>query len=190
VFLLFAILVLKDWVKQMPMAALVAIMIMVSIGTFRWSSFKDIPRVPPSETFVMLTTMFVTIFTRNFALGVATGIVMSTVFFTRKIAQLVFVDKVLSDDGSHRIYKVAGQIFFLSKEEFLESFDFGEVVERVTIDLSQAHLWDQGAVAVLDRIVLKFRRNGADVELVGLNEASATLVEKLGIHNQSNSLKK
>jgi len=190
VFLLFAILVLKDWVKQMPMAALVAIMIMVSIGTFRWSSFKNIPRIPPSETVVMLTTMFVTIFTRNFALGVATGIIMSTVFFARKIAQLVFVDKILSDDGNHRIYKVAGQIFFLSKEEFLESFDFGEVVERVTIDLSQAHLWDQGSVAVLDRIVLKFRRNGADIELVGLNEASATLVEKLGIHHQPNKLEK
>lgn len=184
VFLLFAILALQDWVRQMPMAALVAIMIMVSIGTFRWSSFKDIPRIPRSETLVMLTTMFVTIFTRNFALGVVTGIVMSTVFFSRKIAKLVFVDKVLSEDGNHRTYKVAGQIFFLSKEEFLESFDFGEVVDRITIDLTNAHLWDQGAVATLDRIVLKFRRNGADVELVGLNQASATLVEKLGIHNQ------
>jgi SulP family sulfate permease len=187
VFLLFAILALQDWVRQMPMAALVAIMIMVSIGTFRWSSFKDIPRIPRSETLVMLTTMFVTIFTRNFALGVVTGIVMSTVFFSRKIAKLVFVDKALSEDGNHRTYKVAGQIFFLSKEELLESFDFGEVVDRITIDLTNAHLWDQGAVAILDRIVLKFRRNGADVELVGLNQASTTLVEKLGIHNQSDS---
>ncbi|MBW4652849.1 MAG: SulP family inorganic anion transporter [Kaiparowitsia implicata GSE-PSE-MK54-09C] len=188
-FLLFAILVLQDWVRQMPMAVLVAIMIMVSIGTFRWSSFKNIPQLPRSETIVMLTTMFVTIFTRNFALGVATGIVMSTVFFSRKIAQLVFVDKLLTDNGSHRIYKVAGQIFFLSKDEFLESFDFGEVVDRVTIDLTHAHLWDQGSVAVIDRVVLKFRRNGAEVELVGLNEASATLVEKLGIHSPSNLLK-
>ncbi|BAZ41658.1 sulfate permease [Calothrix sp. NIES-4101] len=84
---------------------------------------------------------------------------------------------------------MSGQIFFLSKEEFLESFDFGEVVDRVTIDLSNAHLWDQGAVATLDRIVWKFRRNGADVKLLGLNQASATLVEKLGIHNQSGSEK-
>ncbi len=187
-FLLFAILVLQDWVRQMPMAVLVAIMIMVSIGTFRWSSFRNIPQLPRSETIVMLTTMFVTIFTRNFALGVATGIVMSTVFFSRKIAQLVFVDKLLTDNGSHRIYKVVGQIFFLSKDEFLESFDFGEVVDRVTIDLTHAHLWDQGSVAVIDRVVLKFRRNGADVELVGLNEASATLVEKLGIHSSSKLL--
>jgi SulP family sulfate permease len=138
----------------------------------------------------MLTTMFVTIFTRNFALGVVTGIVMSTVFFSNKIAQLVFVDKVLSEDGSHRIYKVAGQIFFLSRDEFLGSFDFTELVERVTIDLTYAHLWDQGAVEVLDKAVLKFRRNGAEVELIGLNEASTTLLNKLALSQNSDALKK
>ncbi|HEY9767407.1 MAG TPA: SulP family inorganic anion transporter [Coleofasciculaceae cyanobacterium] len=189
VFLLFAILVLKDWVQQMPMATLVAVMIMVSIGTFRWSSFRNIRRIPPTETLVMLTTMFVTIFTRNFALGVAIGIVMSTVFFSRKIALLVFVDKVLSDDGTHRIYKVAGQIFFLSKEEFLQSFDFRELVERITIDLTQAHLWDQGAVEVVDKAVSKFRRNGTEVEVVGLNEASATLFDQLAINKESAVMK-
>lgn len=182
VFLLFAILVLSRWVRQMPMAALVAVMIMVSIGTFRWASFRDMAKVPRTETAVMLTTMLVTIFTRNFALGVATGIVMSTVFFSRKIAQLVFVDKVLKDNGSHRVYSVSGQIFFVSIEEFLEAFDFDEFVDHITIDLTHAHLWDQGAVAVLDKIVNKFRRAGAEVEVIGLNEASATLVEKLGVH--------
>ena len=185
IFLLFAILILQDWVKQMPMAALVAVMIMVSIGTFSWSSFKNIRRIPRTETVVMLTTMFVIIFTRNFALGVATGIVMSTVFFSRKIAQLVFVDKVLSDDGSHRIYKVAGQIFFLSKEEFLKSFNFRELVDRVTIDLTQAHLWDQGSVETVDKVVSKFRRNGAEVELIGLNQASATLFNRLATNKES-----
>ncbi len=185
IFLLFAILILQDGVKQMPMAVLVAVMIMVSIGTFSWSSFKNIRRIPRTETAVMLTTMFVIIFTRNFALGVATGIVMSTVFFSRKIAQLVFVDKILSDDGIHRIYKVAGQIFFLSKEEFMRSFDFRELVERVTIDLTQAHLWDQGAVETVDKVVSKFRRNGAEVEVVGLNEASATLFNRLADNKES-----
>ncbi|MFP4008847.1 MAG: SulP family inorganic anion transporter [Spirulinaceae cyanobacterium] len=184
-FLLLAILVLQDWVKQMPMAALVAVMIMVAIGTFRWSSFKNIRRIPRSETLVMLTTMFVTIFTRNFALGVVTGIVMSTVFFSRKIADLVFVKSVLSADGTHRIYQVFGQIFFLSKEDFIKSFDFSELVDRITIDLTQAHLWDQGAVEMLDRVVIKFRRNGADVELVGLNQASATLYDKLAVYKTS-----
>lgn len=185
VFLLFAILALSDWVKQMPMATLVAVMIMVAIGTFRWASFRDMARIPRTETAVMLTTMMVTIFTRNFALGVATGIVMSTVFFSRKIAQLVFVDRVLKDNGRHRIYSVSGQIFFVSIDEFLDAFDFEEFVDRITLDLTHAHLWDQGAVAALDKVVNKFRRNGADVEIIGLNEASATLVEKLGVHSQS-----
>lgn len=184
IFLLVAILGLSRWVQQMPMAALVAVMIMVSIGTFRWASFRDMAKVPRTETAVMLTTMLVTIFTRNFALGVATGIVMSTVFFSRKIAQLVFVDKVLKDNGSHRVYSVSGQIFFVSIEEFLDAFDFNEFIDRVTIDLTHAHLWDQGAVAALDKIVNKFRRGGTDVEVVGLNEASATLVKKLAIHSQ------
>jgi len=178
-FLLIAILGLQTWVKQMPMAALVAVMIMVSIGTFRWSSFKNIRQIPRTDTAVMLTTMLVIIYTSNFALGVVVGIVMSTVFFSRKIAQLVFVDKMLSQDGSHYTYKVAGQIFFLSRDEFLEYFDFTELVEKVTIDLTHAHLWDQGAVEVLDKAILKFRRNGAEVELIGLNEASATLMDKL-----------
>ena len=185
IFLLIAILFLQDWVKQMPMAALVAVMIMVSIGTFRWSSFKNIRRIPRTDTAVMLATMLVTIFTRNFALGVVVGIVMSTVFFSRKIAQLVFVDKIISKDGSHQTYKVAGQIFFLSRDEFLESFDFTQPADSITIDLSNAHLWDQGAVEVLDRAVLKFRRNGAEVELIGLNEASATLLNKLTNNQKS-----
>ncbi len=179
IFLLCAILFLQDWVRQMPMAALVAVMIMVSIGTFRWSSIKNVRRIPRTETAVMLTTMGVTIVTSNFALGVAIGIIMSTVLFSRKIAQLVFVDKILLDDGAHRVYKVSGQIFFLSRDEFLGAFNFTELVEQVTIDLTYAHLWDQGAVEALERAVQKFRRNGADVSLVGLNEASAHLLDQL-----------
>ncbi|MFW6358974.1 MAG: SulP family inorganic anion transporter, partial [Chroococcales cyanobacterium] len=183
IFLLVAILFLQDWVKEMPMAALVAVMIMVSIGTFRWSSITNISRFPRTDTAVMLTTMLVTILTRNFAFGVVTGIILSTFFFSRKIAQLVFVDKVLSDDGFHRTYRVAGHIFFLSREEFLESFDFTENLTSVTIDLTHAHLWDQGAVEVLDKAVLRFRRNGIEVELIGLNEASANLVDKLAVYS-------
>jgi SulP family sulfate permease len=114
---------------------------------------------------------------------------MSTVFFSRKIAKLVFVDKTLSADGTHRIYNVAGQIFFVSVDEFLEAFDFKELVDRVSIDLTHAHLWDQGAVAAIDRVVIKFRRNGAEVDLIGLNEASATLIDKLAIHNSPDALK-
>lgn len=179
IFLLASILFLQDWVSQMPMAVLVAVMIMVSIGTFRWSSFTNMRRVPRSEVSVMLTTMFVIIFTRNFALGVGIGIVMSTVFFSRKVAKLVFVDKVLVEDGARRIYKISGQIFFVSRDEFATSFDFADPVEHVTIDLTDAHLWDQGAVEVLDRTVQKFRRQGIEVDVVGLNQASSTLLNRL-----------
>jgi SulP family sulfate permease len=189
VFLLFFILVLGTWVKQMPMAALVAVMIMVSIGTFSWASLKTISRTPRSETAVMITTVLITVLTHNLAIGAIAGIVMSTVFFSRKIAKLVFVDKTLSADGTHRTYNVAGQIFFVSVDEFLEAFDFKELVDRVTIDLTHAHLWDQGAVAAIDRVVIKFRRNGAEVDLIGLNEASATLIDKLAIHNSPDALK-
>ena len=184
IFLLIAILFLQDWVAQMPMAALVAVMIMVSIGTFRWSSITNIRRVPRSEVVVMLTTTLVIIFTRNFALGVGIGIVMSTVFFSRKVAKLVFVDKVLSEDGAHRLYKVAGQIFFVSRDEFANSFNFSEPVERVTIDLSNAHIWDQGAVEALEKAVQKFRRKGTEVTVVGLNEASSTLFNRLATEEE------
>ncbi|MEL7070436.1 MAG: SulP family inorganic anion transporter [Cyanobacteria bacterium J06581_3] len=184
IFLLVSILFLQDWVRQMPMAVLVAVMIMVSIGTFRWSSFTNMRRVPRTEVVVMLTTMFVIIFTRNFALGVGIGIVMSTVFFSRKVAKLVFVDKVLVEDGARRIYKISGQIFFVSRDEFATSFNFAEPVERVTIDLTNAHLWDQGAVEVLDKTVQKFRRNGVEVDVIGLNEASSTLLNRLATEEE------
>ncbi|NJN49617.1 MAG: SulP family inorganic anion transporter [Alkalinema sp. RL_2_19] len=181
VFLFIAILGLQDWVSQIPMAALVAIMFMVAIGTFQWSSFRNIRRIPKSESIVMLLTMLITVFTKNFALGVATGIVLSTVFFSRKIAQLTTVDSELSPDGNHRIYRVTGQVFFLSKEEFFNAFDFTEVVDQITLDLSRAFLWDQGAVETVSRVMNKFHRAGTDVELIGLNEASSNLGQKLGL---------
>lgn len=184
VLLLFFILVLGNWVKQIPMASLVAVMIMVSIGTFSWSSLKNIHLVPRSETAVMITTVFITVLTHNLAIGVLIGVALSTVFFSRKIAKVVFVDTVISSDKTHRTYSVAGQLFFVSTDEFLAAFDFKEGLERVTIDLTHAHLWDQAAIAAIDKVVLKFRRMGAEVELIGLNEASATLLDKLGVHDK------
>ncbi|MGB3558077.1 MAG: SulP family inorganic anion transporter [Geitlerinemataceae cyanobacterium] len=187
IFLLFFILVLGDWVKQIPMASLVAVMIMVSIGTFNWSSIRNLQRIPRSETAVMVTTVFITVFTHNLAIGVITGIALSTVFFSRQIAKVIFVDTVLSPDTTHRTYNVAGQLFFVSVDDFIESFDFQEELEKVTINLTHAHIWDQSAVVAVDKVVLKFRRNGADVDLLGLNEASATLMEKLAIHDKPES---
>jgi sulfate permease, SulP family len=187
VFLLFFILALGNWVRQIPMASLVAVMIMVSIGTFSWASLKTIHLVPKSETAVMMTTVFITVLSHNLALGVVVGIVLSTVFFSRKIAKVVFVDSLLSADRTYRTYSIAGQLFFLSVDEFLATFDFNEELENVKIDLTNAHIWDQAAVAAIDKVVIKFRRNGANVDLVGINEASATLLAKLALHDKSNS---
>ncbi|MEM6447378.1 MAG: SulP family inorganic anion transporter [Cyanobacteria bacterium P01_D01_bin.123] len=190
VLLLFFILVLGRWVEQIPMAALVAVMIMVSVGTFSWSSVTQIQKIPRTETAAMLTTVLITILSHNLAIGVVAGIALSTVFFSNKIAQVVFVRTELSAEGTHRTYRVSGQIFFVAIDDMLEKFDFYEELEKVTLDFSQAHIWDQAAVSAIDQIVIKFRRVGAEVELVGLNEASAALVESLAVHNDPDALEK
>jgi SulP family sulfate permease len=183
--LIVLILVVGDWVKQIPMAALVGVMIMVSIGTFNWNSLRTINLVPRTETAVMVTTVFVTLLTRNLGLGVLIGIVLSTVFFSRDIARVVFVDSVISPDQTYRTYSVAGQLFFLSVDEFLAAFNFQENLQRVKIDLTHAHIWDQSAVTAVDKVVIKFRRNGAEVDVVGMNEASATLINRLAVYDKS-----
>lgn len=169
--LLIAMLVCSGWVQRMPMGALVAVMIMVSIGTFRWGSIRDIPRLPGHETLAMVTTLGLIILTRNFALGVAAGIVLSLIVFARRIAGLVWVEKTLQGEGGHRFYRVSGQIFFLSVDQFLVAFDLTEGVDRVTLDLRQAHLWDQAAMETLNKILTQFRRRGVETTVVGLNQA-------------------
>ena len=188
VFLLFLILVLGDLVRQIPMAALVAVMIMVSIGTFSWSSIKDLKTNPRGASMVMLATVFVVVFTHNLALGVFVGVLMSALFFARKVAQLFTVRSELLGDNTRRSYKIYGQVFFASADRFVASFDFKEVLEHVTIDVSQAHFWDISAVSALDKVVLKFKREGTKVDIVGMNEASSTLVDKLAIYDKPNAV--
>jgi SulP family sulfate permease len=190
IFLLFMIVVLGDWVKQIPMAALVAIMIMVSIGTFSWSSIRNLRHHPRSSSAVMLATVVTVVFTHNLAIGVLAGVLLSGLFFAWKIAQIFRVTSTLSEDGRERTYTVEGQIFFASSDDFLASFDFREALERVVIDVSRAHIWDISSVAALDMAVLKFRRDGATVEIVGLNEASETIVDRLAIHDKPGALEK
>ncbi|MCF6444475.1 SulP family inorganic anion transporter [Nereida sp. MMG025] len=188
VFLLFLIVVLGDLVSQIPMPALVAIMIMVSIGTFSWSSLKDLREHPTSSSIVMLATVFVTVYTHNLAIGVLTGVLLSGIFFAGKIAQIFRVRSDLSQNGQHRTYTVEGQLFFASSDQFTKSFDFNEALERVTIDVSRAHIWDISSVAALDMVVLKFRRDGAEVDVIGMNEASETIVDKLGVADKPGAL--
>ncbi|GEQ97824.1 sodium-independent anion transporter [Iodidimonas gelatinilytica] len=184
VFLLILILLLGDWVRRIPMAALVAVMIMVSIGTFSWSSFRNLRVHPKSSSLVMLTTVAVVVATHDLAKGVLAGVLMSALFFARKVSRLFHVTSTLDTGGRHRHYKVTGQVFFASAHSFQAAFDFTEVLERVTIDLTGAHMWDLSGVAALDKVVLKFRREGTDVSVVGLNEASTTLVDSLALHDK------
>jgi SulP family sulfate permease len=188
IFLLFMIVVLGEWVKQIPMAALVAIMIMVSIGTFSWSSIKNLKTHPRSSSVVMVATVVGVVATHNLAIGVLIGVLLSGIFFSWKISQIFRITSTLSDDGAKRTYVVEGQVFFASADEFSRSFDFKEALEDVVIDVSHAHIWDISSVAALDMVILKFRREGANVEIIGLNEASETIVDKLAIHDKPGAL--
>ncbi|MEZ5780889.1 MAG: SulP family inorganic anion transporter [Rhizobiaceae bacterium] len=190
VVLLFLVLVLDDLVRQIPMPALVAVMVMVSIGTFSWSSIKNLRDHPRSSSIVMLATVAGVLFTHNLAIGVLIGVLLSGIFFAWKIAQLFEVSSTLSQDGRHRTYVVEGQLFFASVEDFMSAFDFKETLEKVTIDVSRAHIWDISSVSALDMAVLKFRRDGADVEIVGMNQASETIVDKLAVHDKPGALDK
>ncbi len=184
VFLLILIVVLGRWVKQIPMAALVAVMFMVSIGTFNWASFKNLRVYPKSSSLVMIATVIVVVGTHNLALGVGVGVLLSALVFARKVSQLLDITASLSPDGTERTYVIRGQLFFVSASTFADAFDFREVVKKVWIDVSHAHFWDLTSINALDKVVIKYRREGAEVELVGLNEASKTIVDRLAIHDK------
>lgn len=184
VFLLFLIVVLGSLVAIIPMAALVAVMIMVSIGTFSWRSITDVRHHPWQSSLVMLATVVITVWTHDLAQGVLSGVILSGLFFASKVKRMFTVDSDLSTDGSTRTYRLAGQVFFASSERFAEAFDFKEVLDRVVIDVSQAHFWDISAIGTLDKAILKFRREGTAVDVVGLNEASASMVQRFAIHDK------
>lgn len=189
-FLLLMVVFLGDWVGQIPMAALVAVMIMVSIGTFSWESIRNLKTHPKSTSIVMLTTVVVVVATHNLAYGVFVGVLLAAMFFANKVAQYKYVVSGLSADGSIRNYRVFGQVFFASADKFIEAFDFKEAVPKVVIDLTQAHFWDITAVAALDKAVLKFRREGTEVVIVGMNEASATIVDQFALHDKPDAVAK
>jgi SulP family sulfate permease len=172
------------------MAALVAIMIMVSIGTFSWSSIKNLKLHPRSSSIVMLSTVFVVVATHNLAIGVFVGVLLSGIFFAWKISQIFLVTSHASEDGTERTYIIEGQLFFASAENFTASFDFKEALEKVIIDVSNAHIWDISSVAALDMVVLKFRREGAETEIIGLNAASETILGKLAMHDEPGALER
>lgn len=169
-------------VRQIPMAALVAVMVMVSIGTFSWASIANLRVHPKSSSVVMIGTVVVTVASHDLAKGVLTGVLLSAVFFTRKVGRMLQVE-IIERDGT-RFYLVSGQVFFASAAQFFSGFDFAHAPGRVVIDVSAAHFWDISAVAALDRVVLKLRAHGSSVEVRGLNAASATIVDAHGTHQE------
>jgi SulP family sulfate permease len=184
VFLLFLLVVLNPLVAVIPMPSLVAVMIMVSIGTFSWRSIKDVRHHPWSSSLVMIATVVIVVWSDNLAAGVIAGVVLSGLFFAGKVRRMFTVDSSLSPDQRTRTYRIAGEIFFASAERFADAFDFMEVLDRVVIDLNAAHFWDITGVGVLDKAVIRFRREGTAVEIIGLNTASASMVERFGVHDK------
>jgi len=184
VFLLLMVVFLGDWVARIPMAALVAVMIMVSIGTFSWASIRNLREHPKSSSVVMLATVIVVVATHDLAKGVLVGVLLSGFFFASKVGRILHVRSQAHDEGRVRHYTVSGQVFFASAERFVGAFDYKEVIDKVRIDVGHAHFWDITAVSALDKVVIKFRREGTEVEVLGLNEASATLVDKFGVHDK------
>ncbi|HBR92825.1 MAG TPA: sodium-independent anion transporter, partial [Opitutae bacterium] len=182
--LLILIFLLGDLVNQIPIAALVAVMLMVSFGTFNWSSIKGLRKNHLTSSIVMISTVLAVVLTHNLAIGVGIGVVLSALFFAYKVSRLLEISSELEVSKKKRTYSVVGQLFFVSADTFANAFNFHEVLEHVTIDVTHAHFWDLSAVGALDRVVLKFRREGTEVEIVGLNEASKTLVLKIATHDK------
>ncbi|MES2609025.1 MAG: SulP family inorganic anion transporter [Pseudomonadota bacterium] len=181
VFLLILMVALKPWVSQVPVIALVAIMVMVSASTFDWKSLGTLVRHPRLSSAVMLATVAVTLFTHNLAAGVAVGVLLSGVFFAFKVARMLQVRATDDEASGLRTWQVTGQVFFASADAFIDAFDIlGAEGRPVRIDVSGAHFWDITAVAALDKVVQRLRHHGCTVEVLGLNQASAVLIDRLG----------
>ena len=182
--LLIMMIFLGDWLARIPMAALVAVMIMVSISTFSWGSIRNLKNYPLSTNIVMIVTVVVVVATHNLAFGVVAGTLLAAMFFANKIGHYLDVTSKRDRENAHRTYYVTGQVFFGSADRFSNAFDLKEQLDTLTIDLREAHFWDITAVAALDKVVLKLRREGIHVDVIGMNQATSTLVDRFGIHDK------
>jgi SulP family sulfate permease len=182
-FLLFLLAVLGPYVGRVPMPALVAVMIMVSIGTFSWSSIANLRRHPLTSSVVMLVTVVVVVATQDLSLGVLSGVLLSGIFFAGKVQRLFAVER--ETVGESATYRVSGQIFFASVDRFTRAFQDETEARHVTIDVSRAHFWDISGVGALDKVVDRLRREGRTVEVIGYNEASADIVDRFALHDKT-----
>ncbi|MGO1508696.1 MAG: SulP family inorganic anion transporter [Microbacterium sp.] len=179
VFLLVLVVTLGDVVAIIPMAALVAVMIMVCVATFDWHSIRPstLRRMPKSETFVMISTVALVVITSNLAIGVVVGVIVASVLFVRRVSHFATVTRTVSTDAAH--YTVDGELFFASSNDLTTQFEYADDPERVVIDLSRSHIWDASTVAALDTIETKYAQHGKTVELRGLNDASGVFHGRL-----------
>ena len=184
-FLLFLILVLQDWVARIPMAALVAVMIMVSIGTFDWGSVRRLRSTPMQSSIVMIATTLTVVLTHDLSKGVMLGVILSAVFFIRRMGKMIEVVEAGDSTDQVRRYTVRGHVFFVSADLFAAAFEYHGQPERVVIDMREAHLWDITAVAAVDKVVFRYRRRGVKVEVHGMNAAAQTLVTRTGRHDKA-----
>lgn len=189
-FLLIMVVFLSDIISIIPMAALVAVMIMVSISTFNWTSITELKTLPFSTNLVMLSTVAVTVYTHNLALGVLTGVLLASLFFANKISHFMYCDMGYNEHKSIKTYKFVGQVFFNSADRFYEMLDFKEDIKKVIIDVTRAHFWDISAVYALDKSVIKLRKEGKEVEIIGQNEATKTIIDRFGIHDKPEEIEK
>jgi SulP family sulfate permease len=183
--LLFLLAVLGPWVGRIPMPALVAVMIMVSIGTFSWNSIPNLRRHPWPSSVVMVTTVVVVVTTRDLSMGVLAGVLLSGIFFAGKVQRMFAVERAVSADGLTAVYTVSGQIFFASVDRFTRAFGAEEGASRVVIDMTAAHFWDISAVGALDKVVARLRREGREVDMIGYNQASADIVDRFALHDKT-----
>lgn len=183
IFLLFLILSLGDVVAVVPMAALVAVMIVVSVATFDWHSIKlsTIKALPKSETSVMLATVIITVWTHNLAIGVGVGVVVAMVMFARRVAHFTSVSReVLEGTTTPTVrYTVVGELFFASSNDLTTQFDYSRDPELVIIGLSHSHVWDASTVVSLDAIETKYAKYGKRVIFEGMNAATSAFHTRL-----------
>ncbi|AOR24150.1 SulP family inorganic anion transporter [Clostridium taeniosporum] len=183
--MLISVILLNEFVVKIPVVALGSVMIVVSISTFNWDSIKRIRKVPKTDTAVMISTVIIVLLTHNLAYGVIVGIILSAIFFVAKISEISI--KRIEENNVIK-YIGHGQLFFASTLKFIDSFDFSEKIETVHIDLSKVKIWDESAVDAIDKVVMKFHKNGVKTNLIGMSSQCKELIDKMAIHNKPGGL--
>jgi len=182
--LLAMILLASQWVNQIPMATLVGVTIMIAIDTANWGSISGIRRIPKSDTAVMLLSVVVTVLTHNLAVGLLFGVALAGILFSRKVAKVIAVS---SEElaPAYRLYRLRGQLFFVSSIYFRQGFELHEHPARITIDMAEAHIWDQSGVTALDQVIRRLKLGGSTVEVLNLNAESTDLFARIGVAEEA-----